>query len=199
VPRPRFARAVEPPARLAYTFVSQDPDLDRAELSFRELGESTEVVMTRGPFKTEPRQGPFKTEPRQGPFKTEPRQGRLNGGQREAGTSDLAGVTNGGHHASRCPTASAISAARRSSHWRVSRGGSGVSAEMTHIGDATQATSAARFSSTAGAHGIRPEYRVHAKAALLRRGVRPSSAFLPSRRGRPLIGYGLRAGRTQCG
>ena len=52
-------REVEPLARLAYTFVWEDPDPDDVEtlvgLSFRELGESTEVVLTQGPFKTKPR------------------------------------------------------------------------------------------------------------------------------------------------
>ena len=52
-------REVEPPARLAYTFVWEDPDPDDVEtlveLSFRDLGESTEVVFTQGPFKTEAR------------------------------------------------------------------------------------------------------------------------------------------------
>jgi uncharacterized protein YndB with AHSA1/START domain len=52
-------REVDPPARLAYTFVWEDPDPDDVEtlveLSFRDLGESTEVVLTQGPFKTEPR------------------------------------------------------------------------------------------------------------------------------------------------
>lgn len=52
-------RDVDPPARLAYTFVWEDPDPDDVEtlveLSFRNLGESTEVVLTQGPFKTEPR------------------------------------------------------------------------------------------------------------------------------------------------
>ena len=52
-------REVEPPARLAYTFVWGDPDPDDVEtlveLSFRDLGESTEVVFTQGPFKTEAR------------------------------------------------------------------------------------------------------------------------------------------------
>jgi uncharacterized protein YndB with AHSA1/START domain len=52
-------RDVEPPSRLAYTFVWEDPDPDDVEtlveLSFRELGESTKVVITQGPFKTEPR------------------------------------------------------------------------------------------------------------------------------------------------
>jgi uncharacterized protein YndB with AHSA1/START domain len=52
-------RDVDPPARLAYTFVWEDPDPDDVEtlveLSFRDLGESTEVVLSQGPFKTEPR------------------------------------------------------------------------------------------------------------------------------------------------
>jgi uncharacterized protein YndB with AHSA1/START domain len=52
-------REVDPPARLVYTFVYEDPDPDDvetlAELSFRDLGESTEVVFTQGPFKTEAR------------------------------------------------------------------------------------------------------------------------------------------------
>jgi uncharacterized protein YndB with AHSA1/START domain len=47
-------REVDPPARLVYTFVYEDPDPDDvetlAELSFRDLGESTEVVFTQGPF-----------------------------------------------------------------------------------------------------------------------------------------------------
>jgi uncharacterized protein YndB with AHSA1/START domain len=47
---------VAPPVRLAYTFVWEEPDPDDVEnsvaLSFRELGESTEVVLTQGPFKT---------------------------------------------------------------------------------------------------------------------------------------------------
>jgi uncharacterized protein YndB with AHSA1/START domain len=52
-------REVDPPARLAYTFVWEDPDPDDVEtlvaLSFRNLGESTEVALTQGPFKTEAR------------------------------------------------------------------------------------------------------------------------------------------------
>jgi uncharacterized protein YndB with AHSA1/START domain len=52
-------REVDPPARLAYTFVWEDPDPDDVEtlveLSFRDLGESTEVVVTQGPFTTEGR------------------------------------------------------------------------------------------------------------------------------------------------
>ena len=49
-------REVDPPVRLAFTFVYEDPDPDDVdtlvELSFRDLGESTEVVFTQGPFKT---------------------------------------------------------------------------------------------------------------------------------------------------
>ena len=52
-------REVDPPARLACTFVWEDPDPDDIEtlvaLSFRDLGESTEVAFTQGPFKTEAR------------------------------------------------------------------------------------------------------------------------------------------------
>jgi uncharacterized protein YndB with AHSA1/START domain len=52
-------RQVDPTARLAYTFIWQDPDPDDVEtlvnLSFRDLGESTEVALTQGPFKTEAR------------------------------------------------------------------------------------------------------------------------------------------------
>jgi len=54
-------REVDPPARLAYTFVWEDPDPDDvdtvADLSFRDLGESTEVALRQGPFKTEARRG----------------------------------------------------------------------------------------------------------------------------------------------
>jgi uncharacterized protein YndB with AHSA1/START domain len=52
-------REVDPPARLAYTFAWEDPDPDDVEtlvaLSFRDLGGSTEVALTQGPFKTEAR------------------------------------------------------------------------------------------------------------------------------------------------
>jgi uncharacterized protein YndB with AHSA1/START domain len=52
-------REVEPPQRLAFTFVWEPADPDDvetlAELSFRDLGESTEVHFTQGPFKTEAR------------------------------------------------------------------------------------------------------------------------------------------------
>lgn len=52
-------REVDRPARLAFTFVWDPPDADDVEtlvaLSFRDLGESTEVDFTQGPFSTEPR------------------------------------------------------------------------------------------------------------------------------------------------
>ena len=52
-------RQVDPPVRLAYTFTWEDPDPDDVEtlveLAFRDLGESTEVLLTQGPFKTEAR------------------------------------------------------------------------------------------------------------------------------------------------
>jgi uncharacterized protein YndB with AHSA1/START domain len=52
-------REVDPPARLAYTFVWEPADDDDMEtlvvLSFRDLGESTEVALTQGCFKTEAR------------------------------------------------------------------------------------------------------------------------------------------------
>jgi uncharacterized protein YndB with AHSA1/START domain len=52
-------REVDPPARLVYTFAWEDPDPDDVEttvaLSFQDLGGSTEVVLTQGPFKTEAR------------------------------------------------------------------------------------------------------------------------------------------------
>ena len=52
-------REVDPPVRLTFTFVYEDPDPDDVEtvvnLSFRDLGESTEVAFTQGPFKTEAR------------------------------------------------------------------------------------------------------------------------------------------------
>jgi uncharacterized protein YndB with AHSA1/START domain len=50
---------VEPPVRLDYTFVWEDPDPDdvetRVSLSFRDQGDSTAVALTQGPFKTEAR------------------------------------------------------------------------------------------------------------------------------------------------
>jgi uncharacterized protein YndB with AHSA1/START domain len=52
-------RDVDPPTRLAYTFRWEDPDPDDvenvADLSLRDLGESTEVEFSQGPFKTEAR------------------------------------------------------------------------------------------------------------------------------------------------
>jgi uncharacterized protein YndB with AHSA1/START domain len=52
-------REVDRPGHLAYTFVWEEPDPDDVEtlveLSFRDLGESTEVVLAQGPFKTEAR------------------------------------------------------------------------------------------------------------------------------------------------
>jgi uncharacterized protein YndB with AHSA1/START domain len=52
-------REVDRPNRLAYTFRWEDPDPDDVEtvveLSFRELGGSTEVRLTQGPFRTEAR------------------------------------------------------------------------------------------------------------------------------------------------
>lgn len=52
-------REVDPPARLAFTFVYEDPDPDDVEnlvlLSFRDLGDSTEVSFSQEPFKTEAR------------------------------------------------------------------------------------------------------------------------------------------------
>ena len=52
-------RDVDPRARLAFTFVWENPDPDDVEtavaLSFRELGGSTELALSQGPFKTEAR------------------------------------------------------------------------------------------------------------------------------------------------
>lgn len=52
-------RAVDPPNRLSFTFRWEEPDPDDVEtlveLSFVDLGESTEVVLTQGVFKTEGR------------------------------------------------------------------------------------------------------------------------------------------------
>lgn len=52
-------REVDPPTQLAFTFIWEDPDPDDVEtlvaLSFRDLGESTEVALSQGPFKTEAR------------------------------------------------------------------------------------------------------------------------------------------------
>ena len=54
-------REVDPPRQLAYTFVWEPPAPDDAEtlveLSFRDLDDSTEVVLEQGPFKTEERRG----------------------------------------------------------------------------------------------------------------------------------------------
>ena len=54
-------RVVDPPTRLAFTFRWEDPDPDDVEtlaaLSFRDLGDSTKVALTQGPFKTEARRG----------------------------------------------------------------------------------------------------------------------------------------------
>jgi uncharacterized protein YndB with AHSA1/START domain len=50
---------LNPPDRLAYTFLWEDPAPDDVQtvvsLSFRDLGEETEVALTQGPFKTEAR------------------------------------------------------------------------------------------------------------------------------------------------
>jgi uncharacterized protein YndB with AHSA1/START domain len=52
-------REVDRPARLAYTFRWEPPDPDDVEtlveLSLVERGDSTEVLLTQGPFKTEAR------------------------------------------------------------------------------------------------------------------------------------------------
>ena len=52
-------RDIDPPFRLSYTFVWEDPDPDDVEtlvvLSLRDLGGSTEVSFSQGPFKTEAR------------------------------------------------------------------------------------------------------------------------------------------------
>jgi uncharacterized protein YndB with AHSA1/START domain len=49
-------RAVDPPARLGFTFRWEPPDPDDAEstvdLAFGELGDATEVRLTQGPFRT---------------------------------------------------------------------------------------------------------------------------------------------------
>ena len=49
-------REVDPPSRLTFTFAWEEPDPDDveylAELSFRDLGGSTEVVLTQGRFRT---------------------------------------------------------------------------------------------------------------------------------------------------
>ena len=52
-------RLVEPPEHLAFTFMWEPADVDDVEtlatLSFRDLGDSTEVRLTQGPFKTRAR------------------------------------------------------------------------------------------------------------------------------------------------
>jgi uncharacterized protein YndB with AHSA1/START domain len=52
-------REVDPPARLGFTFVWEPPDPDDVEtlvnLSFEDLGGSTEVALTQGAFKTQAR------------------------------------------------------------------------------------------------------------------------------------------------
>jgi uncharacterized protein YndB with AHSA1/START domain len=52
-------REVEPPSRLAFTFVWEPPDPDDAQtladLSFRDLGSSTRVDFSQRPFQTEER------------------------------------------------------------------------------------------------------------------------------------------------
>ncbi|HEX6582312.1 MAG TPA: SRPBCC domain-containing protein [Thermoleophilaceae bacterium] len=52
-------REVDPPTRLAFTFLWEPPDPDDVEtevaLSFRDVDGSTEIALTQGPFKTEER------------------------------------------------------------------------------------------------------------------------------------------------
>ena len=52
-------REVDPPGRLAFTFVYEDPDPDDVEtlveLSFRDRGKSTEIAFTQGRFRNEAR------------------------------------------------------------------------------------------------------------------------------------------------
>jgi uncharacterized protein YndB with AHSA1/START domain len=52
-------RAVEPPERLAFGFIWEEPDPDDvdmiAELSFEDRGESTRVALRQTPFRTEAR------------------------------------------------------------------------------------------------------------------------------------------------
>ena len=52
-------REVDPPARLEFTFVWEDPDPDDVEtvvaLSFRDIADWTEVALVQGPFKTDAR------------------------------------------------------------------------------------------------------------------------------------------------
>ena len=55
-------REVEPPARLSFTFAWEDPHPDDVEtlveLSFEDVGGSTEAGLTQGSFKTEERRAP---------------------------------------------------------------------------------------------------------------------------------------------
>lgn len=52
-------RESDPPSRLAFTFAYEQPNPYDVEnlvgLSFRDLGESTRVDLTQGPFRTEER------------------------------------------------------------------------------------------------------------------------------------------------
>lgn len=52
-------RQVDPPARLAYTFIWEEPDPDDREtiatLTLEDLGESTRLMLDQGPFLTEAR------------------------------------------------------------------------------------------------------------------------------------------------
>jgi uncharacterized protein YndB with AHSA1/START domain len=52
-------RAVEPPERLAFTFAWEEPDPDDSEtlveLSLHDRGDSTELALRQGPFRTEAR------------------------------------------------------------------------------------------------------------------------------------------------
>jgi uncharacterized protein YndB with AHSA1/START domain len=52
-------QTVDAPDRLAYTFAYEEPDPDdvetRVDLSFRDVGQATEVALTQEPFKTEAR------------------------------------------------------------------------------------------------------------------------------------------------
>ena len=52
-------REVDPPSRLAFTFVWEDPAPDDVEtdvgLSFGDVGDATELVLTQSPFKTQAR------------------------------------------------------------------------------------------------------------------------------------------------
>jgi uncharacterized protein YndB with AHSA1/START domain len=52
-------REVDPLDRLAFTFAWEPPDSDDVEnlveLSFRDLGDATEIALTQGPFKTDAR------------------------------------------------------------------------------------------------------------------------------------------------